>query len=315
MERLNSPWLVAAWPGMGMVARLAAEHLARRLGAARLAELAAGDHFHPESVTVKDGLLVPLERPSTILWRCKGQERDLVVLLGDQQPSADSWMFCRSAMHRAHQLGVVRAFTFAAMATPAPADAPARVFVAATEPGLLAELNRLEVEPIQSGEIGGMNGIFLAAAAEERIPAACLLGESPYFAAGVSNPRAAAAVLRVFSRFAGLQVDLSQLEREGTEVQRRIAAQFEQIQGTLRALHDAAGQAAQRSRREAGSRPDWSEPVSEGPSPAERSRIESLFDAARRDRSKALELKAELDRLGLYRDYEDRFLDLFRRAE
>jgi proteasome assembly chaperone (PAC2) family protein len=300
---------------MGMVAQVAAQYLARRLGAARLAELAGGEHFHPEGVSVQSGLVLPVAPPATILWRCQAQERDLVVLLGDQQPSVDSWGFCRSAMARAQELGVVRAFTFAAMATPSPADAPARVFVAATEPGLLAELSRLDVEPIRSGEIGGMNGIFLAAAAEQRIPAACLLGEIPYFAAAVSNPRAAAAVLRVFARFARLQLDLSELEREGTEVQRQISAHYEQIQKTLRAIHEAAGQEAQRSQREAGSEADWPKPFAEGPTPAERARIEALFDAARRDRSKALELKAELDRLGVYREHENRFLDLFRRAE
>ena len=31
------------------------------------------------------------------------------------------------------------------------------------------------------------------------------------------------------------------------------------------------------------------------------------------DRSKAYELKRELDRLELYKDYEDRFLDLFKK--
>ena len=44
-------------------------------------------------------------------------------------------------------------------------------------------------------------------------------------------------------------------------------------------------------------------------------RIERLFDRADRDRSLALELKRELDRLGVFERYEDRFLDLFRKGE
>jgi hypothetical protein len=47
----------------------------------------------------------------------------------------------------------------------------------------------------------------------------------------------------------------------------------------------------------------------------ERQRIERLFAQAARDRSKAFELKQELDRLGLFKDYEDRFLDLFKHAD
>lgn len=40
-----------------------------------------------------------------------------------------------------------------------------------------------------------------------------------------------------------------------------------------------------------------------------------MFQEAREDRAKAVRLKEELDRLGVYPAYEDRFLDLFRRAE
>jgi len=47
--------------------------------------------------------------------------------------------------------------------------------------------------------------------------------------------------------------------------------------------------------------------------PEDRDHIEQLFEQAGRDRSNAYELKRELDRLGLYKEYEDRFLDLFKK--
>jgi hypothetical protein len=40
-------------------------------------------------------------------------------------------------------------------------------------------------------------------------------------------------------------------------------------------------------------------------------RVERLFREARGDRAKAFELKRELDRLGVFARYEDRFLNLF----
>ena len=42
-------------------------------------------------------------------------------------------------------------------------------------------------------------------------------------------------------------------------------------------------------------------------------RIEKLFIEARTDITKASELKAELDKWNAYKEYEDRFLDLFRK--
>lgn len=50
------------------------------------------------------------------------------------------------------------------------------------------------------------------------------------------------------------------------------------------------------------------------PSIEEARRVEALFERARKDKSQALALKAELDRLGLFKRYEDRFLDLFKQA-
>jgi hypothetical protein len=46
-----------------------------------------------------------------------------------------------------------------------------------------------------------------------------------------------------------------------------------------------------------------------------RKRIEQMFKAAQKDRAKAFRLKQELDRLNVFKEYEDRFLDLFKKAE
>ena len=46
-----------------------------------------------------------------------------------------------------------------------------------------------------------------------------------------------------------------------------------------------------------------------------RQRTEALFEAASRDRTRAVELKQELDRLGVFKRCENRFLNLFRKAE
>jgi hypothetical protein len=48
---------------------------------------------------------------------------------------------------------------------------------------------------------------------------------------------------------------------------------------------------------------------------ATRQHIEQLFDQARKDPTKAVTLKQELDRRGVFKLYENRFLDLFRRGE
>ena len=44
-----------------------------------------------------------------------------------------------------------------------------------------------------------------------------------------------------------------------------------------------------------------------------RHHIEELFTEAENDRSKVDQLKAELDRLGMFQEYQDRFLGLFKK--
>ena len=53
--KLNKPWLVAVWPGMGHVAISAGYYLVTKLGMHILAEFSAHELFDVEHVEVKGG--------------------------------------------------------------------------------------------------------------------------------------------------------------------------------------------------------------------------------------------------------------------
>ncbi len=78
-------------------------------------------------------------------------------------------------------------------------------------------------------------------------------------------------------------------------------------QQTLKALRDAGPETAEDERPAPPSRE-----TAGGLSDEDSSRVEDLFLQAATDRAKAFELKTELDRLGVFRHYEDRFLSLFK---
>lgn len=306
MADLRNPWLVASWPGMGAVAQLATGYLAQNLGARVLTELAVGEHFGPSGVQVREGILQPVRRPRTLIAeaRLATAPRDLAILMAEGQPTVGERRYCEQILVKARELGVERVFTFAAMATASPPSAAARVFAAATDAKLLSHLREQGVELLMDGEIGGMNGYFVAVAAELGFGGACLLGEIPFFASSMPNPKASAAVLRLFARLSGATLDLGALERQGAEVERQLLALQSQVEEQLRHQHEDEPE------HEAG----WPAAEREGLPEHELEHIESLFRDAGADRSKALTLKAELDRLGVFAKYEDRFLDLFKRA-
>lgn len=305
-QQLNRPWMVAVWPGMGHVALNAGIYLLAKLGMSVLAELKADDLFDVNEVEVSGGIIQPGRRPRNRLfaWHAPEGGRDLVLFLGEAQPPVGKYAFCRQLIARARELGVERVFTFAAMATDMRPEAPARVFAAATDRPGLDELKRLELRPLEDGQIGGLNGVLLGAAAAEGLRGACLLGEMPGMFHQLPFPKASLAILEVFAALDGIEVDLGDLADQ---------ARVNEVQLT---------ELLTRMEREIGQRPAPEEDVEgppppaepEGVAPADEKRIEDLFRLAAADRSKAFELKQELDRLGAFKQYEDRFLDLFRKA-
>src|SRR5918992_2436606 len=112
--RLNDPWLVAVWPGMGHVALNAGYYLLAKLGMDIVAELEAGDLFDIDHVEVKAGMIQPGRRPRNrfFVWNDPEERHDLVVFLGEAQPPLGKYPFCKQLIGYARKLGVERGGTF-----------------------------------------------------------------------------------------------------------------------------------------------------------------------------------------------------------
>jgi proteasome assembly chaperone (PAC2) family protein len=302
--RLNKPWLVAVWPGMGHVAVSAGYYLMAKLGMHLLAELSAQELFDVEHVEVQGGIIRAgrLPRNRFFAWKDPRGRHDLVVFIGEAQPPLGKYLFCRRLIDFAHGLGVERIFTFAAMATQMHPSHAARVFVAATDEKNLTELKMSGLEVLEDGHIGGLNGVLLGAAAEASLSGACLLGEMPHIFAQLPFPKASLAVLSAFATIAGIEIDLGELAEQAEEMDRTLG-------GLLQQMEQALGQEMPAEEGVIGQEPAKEEPLRS----EDEARVRQLFERAREDRSVAYELKRELDRLGVYRDYEDRFLDLFKK--
>ena len=324
---LRDPWLIAAWPGMGNVAVGAAGYLIVKLDAKLVHELPSREMFDIPHVEVKQGVAKAGRLPRSMFfqWRNPGEGRDLLIFIGEAQPTVGGYSLCHRLLDYATQRGVKRLFTFAAMASQLhPADEP-RVFGVTTDPSLLPQLKSLEVELLKEGQISGLNGTLLAAGAERRIPGICLMGELPYFAAGVPNPKASQAALEVFATMAGIDIDFTELQQQAKAVDEGLIKLLEKMQDAARQQGEGGGdesftvpEFAQPQSEEPESKPETNnaskkkEPALDTPT---RRRIDAMFQAAHQDRSKAFQLKQELDRLRVFEQYEDRFLDLFKKAD
>lgn len=316
---LTDPWLVAVWPGMGNVALGAGGYLVADLKATLVYELPAREIFEIQNVEVKDGLARAGKLPRNMFfqWRDPKKKNDLLIFIGQAQPPTGGYALCHHVLDYAQQRGVKRIITFAALATQLhPSDTP-RVLGIATENDELQRLKNFKIELLEEGQISGLNGVLLAAGAERNLPGVCLMGEIPFFAVGVPNPRASQAVLESFSAMVDLTIDYTDINQHAKVVEEGLLKMLEKMREAARQEGEGFEQAL--------GIPDNPSPSDEGDSDSSdvepqiddntRLHIESLFAQANEERSRAFLLKEELDRLGLFEQYENRFLDLFKKAE
>lgn len=312
----NKRWLIAAWPGMGNVAVIAAGYLLQKEGMRAVGEVAPGGHFDIQAVEVKEGVIATPRLPRSLLFHADKPAIDVTVFLGEAQPATGNYAFANELLDRAVALGVDRIVTFASMASQLHPSQEPRVHGAATEAGLLDELRAVGVLPLDEGQIGGLNGVLLGACAERKIPGLCLLGEIPFFAAGVPNPKAAMAVLNAFSQLTGVEIDMEELAEHARTIEKVLLDMVRRMEQEGEEQGEGDDDTEGGAAEEAVETGDAEGPPAEKTlEPQAKARIEALFAKARKDRSVAVELKRELDRLGVFKQYENRFLDLFRRAD
>lgn len=304
--QLHQPWLIAVWPGMGSVAFNAGVYLLSKLEMTLAAEFDVSDLFDVDHVDVSNGIIRQVRRPRQRLfvWRDPARIHDLVVFLGEAQPPVGKYNFCRQLIQKAQLIGVERVFTFAAMASGMRPEHRSRVFIAATNEQLLQEMKNFDLEVLETGNIGGLNGVLLGASAEVGLPGACLLGEMPHIFAQLPFPNASLRILEAFARLTELHLDMSELAERG----RIMEQHMQEILSQVEKVAESRLEGEEESYESEVQRPGQLAAVEE-------SRLEQLFADAAKDRSKAFELKQELDRLDVFSEYEDRFLDLFKKSD
>ena len=317
-------WLIAAWPGMAGVALAGAAHLIRTLHLQPAGELAPHDHFDVQHVHVKHGLIGKPRLPKNMFFtgqlpRAAGK---LTVFIGEAQPAAGADGFAHELLGRAREMGVDRLTTFASFGSQMHPSATPSVFAAGTDQKLIDEAVAVGVKALDEAQIGGLNGVLLGAAMYRGIPGLCLLGEIPFYGAQIQNPKAVKHVLEIFGRISGVSLDTSELDAQTQQVDRVLLEMLanmqqrpdsQQLESAIREF-DVGEASDEEITRSAQDEPAANDARRE-PDFAARERIEGLFASARKDRTQSVALKRELDALGVFAKYEDRFLDLFKQMD
>jgi len=213
---LRNPTLIAAWPGMGMLARMSADYLIQQLDAKQFAEIRSPSN----DIYFKDGM-GELSQYRHRFYYSNGKQSDLIVCSGEIQPQSLSELqeLANQVLDVAEEFGAKRVYTFAAV--PNPHDVKPRVFGVVNKPELVEFLRENGVQLVSGdGRITGLNGLLIGIAQQRKIEGICLLCEIRYL--DIPQPRSAQTVLNTLTKILGIEIDLSELERQAEEMEQKI---------------------------------------------------------------------------------------------
>ena len=238
--KLRNPSLIAAWPGMGGVAVIAAKHLIDELGAKELAAIEPYDFFDLGEVSVHNHVVEEPEFPEAKLYFWKGPKgKDLIIFIGEAQPTAKGYQMAELILDVAQQFNAKRVYTFAAAPAHIYHTRRPRILGATTRPRLIDKLMRQGVIPMSAGTISGLNGLLLGVAKKRNMEGTCLLGEIPIYATPIPNPRSAKAILEVLSKLLNIEVDTSGLDEWARKTE-------EEMEKNMEVLRESHGEEARR---------------------------------------------------------------------
>lgn len=310
--KLKNPVLIAAWPGMGNVAYRAIEFLKEQLGAKRLGEISAEDYFAPTGASVINRIMEPVKSPKNFLYYYQSfsGENDLLIFIGSEQPIPHcEYSFAKDILSLNQLYPLQKIYTTAAAPSDMTFTDESRVFAVPNQKQLLDQLTEYGVHFMEEGTIAGLNGLLISVAGEMGIPGLCLLGEIPFFTAQIEYPKASLKVLAVLTKMLRLKIDLLDLELYASQKEKEIESLASLL---VKDEHHEPPPAP----------PENSFPANETaqhdgnvvPKSAYK-QVEKLFKQAEFDKTykSKMKLKEELDKWGLFDEFLDRFLDLFKK--
>jgi proteasome assembly chaperone (PAC2) family protein len=315
--KLKNPLLIVAWPGMGEVAFRTATYLVQKLKAEEFANLLPENFFYLTGSIIREGILDVPQLPQSRFYYWKNpatrrggktEANDLIIFISEAQPDlTKAEEYSKRIIHIAKSFGVQTVVCFASMPQPIDHTQESGVWFTSTQANLTNYLKKFNLNLLTEGQISGMNGLFLGIAKKEGLKGFCLLGEIPLYTIQIENPRATLAVLSALGKILNIQIDFTNLIEQVHRIEEEINKLLDYLKLGTQTQGPIGEEEIEKIKKALGL-------MTKLP-PSVKDKIEKLFEQAKTDIAKANELKAELDRWNVYKEYEDRFLDLFRKKK
>lgn len=216
--KLKNPILIEGLPGIGLVGKLATEHLIRELKAEKVAELYS-EHFPHQVLMLKKGTLRMLKNKFYAWRNPRKGGNDLLLLVGDVQAVTPEAQFrvCNAILDYFESKRGKVIYTLGGYGVGKIVETP-RVFGSATHPEIVEELKKYGVVFGEAnGSIIGAAGLLLGLGKIRRMRGACLMGETH---GAYVDAKSAKSVLSVLTKIIGVDINLDKLEERAKETEK-----------------------------------------------------------------------------------------------
>ena len=228
--KLNNPVIIASWPGIGNIGLIVVEMLRNLLDAEEIGEIEPWDFFYPRKLFIKDDVVQDLEFPASKFYVKRMEKRDLLLFIGEEQPSWGGKTYAEGtkAYHLANlvldvalDFGCTRLYTSGAAVASVHHTKKPQVWAVPNSRHLLEEIKTYKNTVLMSniegrsgqGNITGLNGLLLGVARKRGLDAFCVMGEIPVYLQGFSllYPKASLSVIELLNDVLELHVDMSEI--------------------------------------------------------------------------------------------------------
>jgi len=237
---------VAGWSDAAQVATGTVLYLVRTLDVTKLAEI-EGDQFYDFSTTrpeviVDRGLITSLNLPhnSLFYWKNQKADHDLVLIHGIE-PHFHWQKFIDTIMDLASNLKIQRTYTLGGLYDSIPHTREPRISGVVNRPGLLAVLQRHNIEPINYQGPSSLHSLLLTSCAHRNIEAISLWGHAPFYVRVETNPIVCLGLVKKLMELLEIEIDLKELEKAGEYLQDmldRLLSDSEELQLYVKKLEE-----------------------------------------------------------------------------
>jgi proteasome assembly chaperone (PAC2) family protein len=237
--KLRQPHMVCGingWVDGGEAASGSIHYLVRKLRAKKFAEMPI-DRFHiyqvpgqlslRPQIEIKDGLLKEHIFPANqfFYWKNNRTGHDLVLFQGTE-PNLNWEKYAGAILDLAEELGVARIYLPGGVLDKSPHTREAGVFCACTSEELREEMQRYVMQPSNYEGPGSFGTTLLYLARERKMPLVSMTARATYYPEHnvviPRNPKSIWAIVVRLNSLLQINLDLSDLEREGKELEAKL---------------------------------------------------------------------------------------------